>query len=138
MFVGVIHPQTTMTLKVLSIDDSNTITTHLNYVFQDLKEIEWVGHAFDLSEGKKLLQVQIPDVVLLDIMVSEESGFEMLDFIKRNYPGIKVFMLSNLSDEIYIKKSQQMGACHFIDKSYEFESIPKLLTNALQLKRSLN
>ncbi|MEX2350330.1 MAG: response regulator [Flavobacteriaceae bacterium] len=127
-----------MKLKVLSIDDSNTITTHLNYLFQDIKEIEWVGHAFDLSEGKNILQVQAPDVVLLDIMVSEESGFEMLDYIKKNYPGIRVFMLSNLSDEIYIEKSRRMGACHFIDKSYEFESIPKLLTDALQLKRNLN
>jgi DNA-binding NarL/FixJ family response regulator len=123
-----------MTLKVLSIDDSKTITTHLNYVLQDLNEIEWVGHAFDLNEGKNLLKHQSPDVVLLDIMVSEESGFEMLSYIKKNYPETKVFMLSNLSDEIYIKKSHQMGACHYIDKSYEFESIPKLLLEAFTLK----
>mgnify|MGYP003630012504 CR=1 FL=1 len=123
-----------MTLKVLSIDDSNTITTHLKYVFQNLNEVEWVGHAFDLNEGKKILLQQTPDVVLLDIMVSEESGFEMLGFIKKNYPAVRVFMLSNLSDEIYIKKSRQLGACHYIDKSYEFESIPKLLMDAFKLK----
>ena len=93
-----------------------------------------MGHAFDLNEGKKILLQQTPDVVLLDIMVSEESGFEMLGFIKKNYPAVRVFMLSNLSDEIYIKKSRQLGACHYIDKSYEFESIPKLLMDAFKLK----
>lgn len=127
-----------MTLKVLSIDDSNTITTHLQYIFQNLQEIEWVGHAFDLCEGRNLLKQQVPDVVLLDIMVSEESGLEMLDYIKKNHPAIRVFMLTNLSDEIYIKKSRQLGACHFIDKSYEFESIPKLLIEAFQLKGNQN
>ncbi|WP_339609299.1 response regulator [uncultured Planktosalinus sp.] len=127
-----------MTLKVLTIDDSTTITTHLNYLLKNLKEIDWVGHAYDLEEGKKILKNTTPDVVLLDIMVSEESGFDMLNFIKKQYPKITVFMLSNLSDTIYVKKSLQLGASHFIDKSFEFESIPNLLLKEHQVKWNLN
>lgn len=127
-----------MTLKVLTIDDSTTITTHLNYLLKNLKEIDWVGHAYDLEEGKKILKDTIPDVVLLDIMVSEESGFDMLNFIKKQFPNIKVFMLSNLSDTIYVKRSLQLGACQFIDKSFEFESIPNLLLKEHQIKLNLN
>ncbi len=118
-----------MTLKVVSIDDSTTITTHLNYLFKKHDEIEWVGHAYDLIEGKKIIKSLKPDVVLLDIMVNEESGFELLYFVKQHFPYIKVYMLSNLNDEIYIKKSKQLGASQFIDKSYEFESISDFLLN---------
>jgi DNA-binding NarL/FixJ family response regulator len=123
-----------MTLKVLSVDDSTTITQQLNYLFNSIKEVEWVGHAFDLSSGKQSLSELKPDLVLLDIMISEESGFELLDYIKVNYPNTKVIMLSNLSDDIYIRKSEQMGASHFIDKSFEFDKIPELLLQAHQLK----
>lgn len=127
-----------MKLKVLSIDDSNTITTHLNYLFKDLEMVEWIGHAYNIEEGKSKVQHSFPDVILLDIMVNEESGFDLLSFVKSNFPEIKVFMLSNLTDQIYVKKSKQMGACHFIDKSYEFETIPGLLIDALESKKSLN
>lgn len=123
-----------MTLKVLSVDDSTTITQQLNYLFNNIKEIEWVGHAFDLNSGKQNIAELKPDLVLLDIMLSEESGFELLDFIKSHYPNIRVIMLSNLSDEIYIRKSKQMGACHFIDKSFDFDKITDLLLQAHQLK----
>lgn len=126
-----------MTLKVVSIDDSTIITTHLNYLFKKHNEIEWVGHAFDLSEGIKMIKSKMPDVILLDIMVNEESGFELLHYVKQNYPNIKVYMLSNLSDEIYIKKSRQQGASHFIDKSYDFESISCLLLKDYQEKNNL-
>jgi two-component system OmpR family response regulator len=127
-----------MKLKVLSIDDSTTITTHLNYVFKDLEMVEWVGHAYNISEGKYIVEQVNPDVILLDIMVNEESGFDLLSFVKCKFPGIKVFMLSNLTDQIYVTKSKQLGACHFIDKSYEFETIPGLLIEAFENKKSLN
>lgn len=126
-----------MNLKVVSVDDSTTITTHLNYLFNKLDEIEWVAHAYDLSEGKKIIKSHKPDVILLDIMVQEESGFDLLLFVKKNFPCIKVYMLSNLNDEIYIKKSKQLGAAHFIDKSYEFETIAHLLMNEHKLKNNL-
>jgi DNA-binding NarL/FixJ family response regulator len=127
-----------MKLKVLSIDDSKTIITHLNYLFKDLEMVDWVGHAYNLSDAKNIVQQAYPDVILLDIMVNEESGFDLLSFVKTNFPGIKIFMLSNLTDQIYVKKSKQLGACHFIDKSYEFETIPGLLIEALESKKSLN
>lgn len=123
-----------MKLKVLSVDDSSTITIHLKYLFSDLEKIEWIGHAYSLDEGKSLVENTSPDVILLDIMVNEESGFELLSYVKSNFPKVKVFMLSNLTDQIYIKKSKQLGACQFIDKSYEFETIPGLLKEVINNK----
>lgn len=123
-----------MKLKVVSIDDSTTITTHLNYLFKEMEMIDWVGHAFNINEGKDIVENKMPDVILLDIMVNEENGFELLNYVKSNFPEVRVFMLSNLTDQIYVKKSKQLGACHFIDKSYEFESIPGLLIEALNAK----
>ncbi|MGF1555373.1 response regulator [Paucihalobacter sp.] len=114
-------------LKVLSVDDSPTIFSHLEYVLKDLSYIDWVGHAFKISCGKAMATTLNPDVVLLDIMVEDESGFDLLKHLKEKYPNIKVFMLSNLADSIYNKKSIKMGASHYIDKSFEFHTIEDLL-----------
>lgn len=114
-------------LKVLSVDDSTTIFSHLEYVLKDLSYVDWVGHAFKISCAKAMVINFNPDVVLLDIMVEDESGFDLLHYLKKQHPEIKVFMLSNLSDMIYNKKSIKMGASHYIDKSFEFHTIEDLL-----------
>jgi two-component system chemotaxis response regulator CheY len=123
-----------MFLKVMSVDNSKTINTHLNYIFQDFPEVEWVGHAYTIKEAQKLIVIHNPDVILLDIMVNEESGFDLLDFVKSNYPSTVVYMLSNVTDSFYIKKSKEMGARGFIDKSFEFYSINNILKSLYQVK----
>ena len=116
-----------MILKVLTVDDSAIITTHLAYILKDLKEVKWIGHAFCIREAEALIKIWKPDVVLLDIMLKEESGFDLLKNIKNNYPDIVVFMLSNITNPIYSKKSILLGAHYLIDKSYEFYNIPNFL-----------
>jgi DNA-binding NarL/FixJ family response regulator len=116
-----------MILKVLTVDDSTIITTHLDYILKDMKEVKWIGHAFCALEAKDLLCLKKPDVVLLDIILKEESGFDLLKYIKKNYPDIVVFMLSNRIDASCYKKSLLLGAHYLIDKSYEFYNIPNFL-----------
>jgi len=116
-----------MILKVLTVDDSTIIKTHLDYILKGIKEVEWVGHAFCIKEAKGLLRIKNPDVVLLDIKLKEESGFDLLKYIKNNYPNIIVFMLSNRINSSYYKKSILLGAHYLIDKSYEFYNIPNFL-----------
>lgn len=116
-----------MILKVLTVDDSKIITTHLDYILKDMKEVKWIGHAFCIKEAEGIIRVKKPDVVLLDIMLKEESGFDLLKYIKNNYPDIVVFMLSNRINPGYYKKSILLGAHYLIDKSYEFYNIPNFL-----------
>lgn len=116
-----------MILKVLTVDDSPIITTHLDYILKGMKEVKWIGHAFCIKEAKDLIRIKKPDVVLLDIMLKEESGFDLLKNIKNNYPDIVVLMLSNRINSSCYKKSILMGALYLIDKSYEFYNIPNIL-----------
>jgi DNA-binding NarL/FixJ family response regulator len=116
-----------MILKVLTVDDSTIITTHLDYILKGMNKVKWVGHAFCIKEAKDLIRIKNPDVVLLDIMLKEESGFDLLKYIKNNYPNIVVFMLSNRINSSCYKKSKLLGALYLIDKSYEFYNIPNFL-----------
>jgi len=116
-----------MILKVLTVDDSTIITAHLDYILKGMKEVKWIGHAFCIKEAKDLIRLEKPDVILLDIMLKEESGFDLLKFIKNNYPNIVVLMLSNRINSSCYKKSVLLGALYLIDKSYEFYNIPNFL-----------
>ena len=116
-----------MILKVLTVDDSTIITAQREYILKGMNEVKWIGHAFCIKEAEDLIRIKKPDVVLLDIMLKEESGFELLKYIKNNYPEMVVFILSNRINSSYYKKSILLGAHYLIDKSYEFYNIPNFL-----------
>lgn len=116
-----------MILKVLTVDDSKIITAHLDYILKGMKEVKWIGHAFCIREAEGFIRIKKPDVVLLEIRLKEESGFDLLKYIKNNYPDIIVFMLSNRINSGYYKKSMRLGAHYLIDKSNEFYNIPNFL-----------
>lgn len=114
-------------MKILTVDDSRLLPPYFKEIFRELKNVTWVGHAFNMAEGMEIMRREQPDVVFLDICLAEGSGFELLKNIKKEYPAVNVFMLSNNKSDFYIKKSQQQGALFLIDKTNEFHLIPSFL-----------
>jgi CheY-like chemotaxis protein len=69
--------------------------------------------AFNGEEGLEVLSRQIPDIILMDIMMPKMNGFEMLKRIKadRRYSDIPVIILTNLGDRTDdVEQSKQLGA----------------------------
>jgi two-component system response regulator LytT len=114
-------------LKVLTVDDSPTIYRHLNYLFQDLKFVDWIGHAFNIEMAKNIILENKPDIIVLDIMLNDENGFDLLVELNEIFNNCKIIILSNLNDVIYSEKSKTLGANYYLDKSFEFHKIEDLL-----------
>lgn len=100
---------------------------YFEYVFRDLENVSWVGHAYDMAEAEELMRSEQPDVVFLDICLKQGNGFTLLKNMKRKHPAIYVFMLSNNKNALYTQKSQEQGALFLIDKTNEFHLIPFFL-----------
>ena len=66
-----------------------------------------------------LLEKDIPDIIILDILLPEMSGFDILQKIKmnENMRKIPVIMLSNMSKQSDIEKAKLLGANRFIVKA---------------------
>jgi DNA-binding NarL/FixJ family response regulator len=129
---------TTPTLKVLTVDDSQIVSDNLGQILSELQHINWIGHAFTLSDAYLHIIEKAPEVIILDIQLKEESGFELLEFLRDKHPEIHVLMFTNLSYAPYRKKSIELGAKFFIDKSTEFEKIPEILITIFNKKQNDN
>ncbi|MGE0635359.1 MAG: response regulator [Bacteroidia bacterium] len=130
--------ENTLSLKVLTVDDSQIVSDNLSEMLGEIKNVNWIGHAFTLSDAYLHIIEKSPEVIILDIQMKEESGFELLEFLKEKHPEIDVMMFTNLSYMPYRKKSMELGAKYFLDKSTEFEKIPEILTNILKKKQNDN
>ena len=80
------------------------------------------------KELKALIQQhRVPDIVLLDVNMPEMDGFETTRWLHKNYPQIKVLVLSMLSDEKTIIKMFRLGAKGYLLKNTDPEELKKAL-----------
>ena len=102
-------------LKILIVEDeeaiSDLIRMHLT------REGYVCEQAFDGKEGADKICSKHYDLVLLDIMLPEISGYELLDYVKTNdTPVIFITAMGELSDKV---KGLRAGADDYITKPFE-------------------
>lgn len=107
-----------MAKKILVIEDDKFLRKVINRKL--LMEGYEVFEAIDGEEGMKGLQENKPDLVLLDLVLPEMDGFEVLTKMKNDavLAKIPVIILSNLGDEKDIEKGLKMGAVDYLIKAY--------------------
>ena len=91
--------------------------------------------AEDGEKGLKSLEGTMPDLVLLDIVLPKQNGWEVLSKIRQNdrFKGLKVVLLSNLGQKEEIEKGLSLGADRYLIKAHftptqVVQEIQKLLT----------
>lgn len=90
--------------------------------------------AEDGEKGWKTTIKEIPDIILLDIMMPKMNGFEVLEKLKSDdrVSRIPVILLTNLSQKDEIERAMNLGAADFLIKAHfrpseVVEKIKKLL-----------
>lgn len=103
-------------IKLLIADDQDILVEGLKLILGMEKDIEICGTA---SNGKKALEVcrmNHPDVVLMDIQMPELSGVEATALIKKEFPDIKIIVLTTFNDDQYIYDALKNGASGYMLK----------------------
>ncbi len=116
-------------INVLVVDDSEIITQRITEMLYEVPCVNKVEVVQTFNEAVTYLLTNAPYFALLDIELQQKSGIELLGFIKKNYPLVKVIMVSNKASIYYRNICHALGADSFIDKSKEFENIPTMITN---------
>ena len=116
-----------MCLKVLIVDDHKLMAAALNEALDNVDDLRVVGVAHCGSDGLSMVTRTQPDVVLLDMNMPGMSGPECLDVIHRDYPTVKVVMISGDSDFDLVRDTFRRGASAFIAKTVDPSDLPAAL-----------
>lgn len=103
-------------MKILLVDDDEAITTVFSTALS--KEGFETAHASTGKEGLDKVRSEMPDLVLLDQVLPDMQGNEVLAEIKKDEKtkGIPVVILSNFSQEELVKQAINEGAADYIFK----------------------
>lgn len=122
-----------MSKKILIVDDEPNIVMSLEYTFK--KNNFEVFIARDGQEALDILKVQLPDIIILDIMMPLVDGYATLEQIKKDehLQHCKVVFLSAKNKESDIEKGLSLGADAYMLKPFSIkklvEQVHDLLSN---------
>jgi DNA-binding NarL/FixJ family response regulator len=103
-------------IRVLLADDHTLVRAGIRSLLQELGDIEVVGEAGDGRTALQLTASAKPDVVLMDVSMPGLSGTESLVRLVKEYPNVRVIMLSMHATEEYVLRSLRVGAAGYLLK----------------------
>lgn len=86
-------------IKVLLVDDNESIRSLLRYSFQLDNRFKIIGEAFDGRSALRAIEIEKPDVVILDLMMPLMDGFHAIPQIQFSSPETKILVLTNADVE---------------------------------------
>lgn len=104
--------------KVLIVEDDPMLVEIYKRKFSENINFEVITATSGTETEKKVAQEK-PDLILLDLILPEEDGFQVLEKVRKTEAGkdIKIIVFSNLSQEEEKEKAMKLGADDFIVKS---------------------
>ena len=110
-----------MKRRLLIIDDESAHSRFLKWILED--ELYQVFTTNSCEEAVNFLSKDLVDLILLDLIMPDADGFEMLNFLKtnENLRKIPVIIVSAKNDRETIETSLRKGAIDYIVKPYNSE-----------------
>lgn len=106
-------------VRILIVDDHSLLREGLKRILNMEEDMEVVG---ECSDGQEILDAcaeTAPDVVLMDINMPGQNGVVSTAELKKEFPDIKIIILSIHDDESYVFETLRIGASGYLLKDMD-------------------
>ena len=125
-------------LRVLLVDDHALVRAGIRVLLEKLPGVEVVGEADNGREALERIKTSAPNVILLDISMTELGGLEALPRIVKDFPEVKVLILSGHANEEYVLRALRCGAAGYMLKEAAAEELGLAIKSVAQDKTYLS
>lgn len=122
-----------MTKKILFIEDESALQRAATDILT--QEGYEVLSALNGEEGLSIAQKDVPDLVLLDLILPQKNGFEVLEALKKDEKTkhIPIIILSNLEGNADIERALELGATTYLVKTnYRLEEVVEKIKQIIE------
>ncbi|HCQ31718.1 TPA: hypothetical protein DIU27_05085 [Candidatus Collierbacteria bacterium] len=114
--------------KVMIVEDDAVLVNALTLALED--EGYDISVATDGEEAERMILKEVPDLILLDLLLPIKSGFEVLKVVRGNSEtkDISVVILTNFEQETSVDEGMRLGAKDYIVKAnIDIKDIPMIV-----------
>lgn len=112
-----------METRIILVDDNLESLNNLESDLITQENLKIMAKCQTTSECLKILETEKPDLVVCDIVLQGQDGFELIKKLKTEYTNIKVLVLSKLSNDAFIGKAMELGTDYYMIKPYEKQTL---------------
>ncbi|MCE4949870.1 response regulator [Staphylococcus hominis] len=125
--------------SIVLIDDHHIVRQGLEFLISTVEGLD-IQASFSDGEAfiKYLNENNIPDLVLLDLVMPNMNGIEVTHYIKTYYPYIKVLVLTSYVDDEYVMSAINEGADGYEIKDVEPQKLIATITKVLNNERIIH
>lgn len=103
-------------IRLLLADDHTLVRGGIRALLNQLEDVEVIAEANDGREALSMIASHQPDIVLMDIAMSGMNGLEATMRVTRDFPEIRVIILSMHTNEEYVLQALRSGAVGYLLK----------------------
>jgi DNA-binding NarL/FixJ family response regulator len=111
------------TIQLVIADNHTLVRAGFRSLVEELDGIEVVGEAENGRDALQLVETLKPQIVLMDIAMPEMNGLEATARISREFPQVKVLILSMHANEEYVYQALRSGASGYLLKDSGAEEL---------------
>ena len=110
-------------IRAVVVDDHAVVRSGIKLLLEREEDIEVVGEAGNAKDAIFRARALKPNVMLLDVVMSGESGIEVLPKLLKESPETKVLVLSMQDDPNYVREAFAAGAAGYVLKEAADEEV---------------
>jgi DNA-binding NarL/FixJ family response regulator len=103
--------------RILIVDDHAMVRAGLRACLSTGAGLEVVAEAASGTEALALLPAMKPDLLLVDLSMKGMDGFELTAAVAKQYPGVRVLVLSMHDKPQFVRRAREAGAHGYVSKS---------------------
>jgi RNA polymerase sigma factor (sigma-70 family) len=110
-------------IRVLIVDDHPVVHQGIKMLIGTEPTIQIVGEARDGKSAVQQVKRLKPDIILMDLVMPQGSGIVAIAQIRRDYPAIKIIVLTTFEDDDLIDAAMAAGADGYLLKDADGEAL---------------
>ena len=121
--------------KILVVDDNEDILYSIKNGLEDTNDDYKINTANNGIKCLEMLVEETPDLILLDLMMPNMNGWEVLETIQSNmkWRNIPIFIISSSDNPEFKESAEELGIT-FIEKPFDIKNLKTRIDEFLSIK----
>jgi len=104
-------------IRVALVDDHSLVRDGIRALLSVMPQLDVVGEAENGAQAIEMVGRCQPDLLLMDIGLKDMNGLELTRLLGKQYPGLKILVLSMYDNHEYVSESVRSGASGYVLKN---------------------
>ncbi len=103
-------------IRIFVVDDHPVVRKGLQMLLNLQSDLQVCGEAVGVATAKEGISALQPDLVVVDLGLEDGDGFELMDWLHRDHPHVKMLVFSGHDDLVFTERAFRCGAQGYVVK----------------------